>query len=194
MAQSVVIMKAVVIVDGLNLHHALSKLGPNHTRPDIPTISSRLLNVNSNLLKIHYFSAAPQHLGRTAMDEYLNYKELLRQNGVNFIESRFQVIQRTCTNCGTQSIVHKEKESDVAIALQILEAASDGMVEKVLVFSADSDLAPAFRLARTLRPEIQLFVAQTSSYLRHSPNSLGKLADATIRLRSQFIHNYQFPS
>lgn len=68
----------------------------------------------------------------------------------------------------------------------------DSNTSEILLFSADSDFAPAFQFAKRLNPGVRLMVAQTSKFLRFSPNSLGALADSVVRLKPELIHLYSF--
>jgi uncharacterized LabA/DUF88 family protein len=117
---------------------------------------------------------------------------LLKFAKVEITEGRFQRSVKSCVTCGAKSEIHKEKETDVSIALKIIEAAMDADTSEMLLFSADSDFAPALRFARRVNPKIRLMVAQTSNFLRFSPNSLGAIADSVVRLRSELIHTHSF--
>lgn len=52
---------------------------------------------------------------------------------------------RRCASCGATWIAHEEKETDVAIAVQLVADAFLNAYERALIISADSDLAPAIR-------------------------------------------------
>lgn len=185
-------MKAVVIVDGLNLYHALRDLGPNCTNLDILRLSVRLLPKNVENLEIFYFTSVPEHLGNEALIAHRSYTQLLKKSGVKVIEGRFQRIEKRCKFCGAIAQIHREKETDVSIALKILEAAGQNDTRHLLLFSADSDLSPALRLAKETNPEIKITVSQTFAYLRKSHSALMTFADYKYELRQSFINNYQF--
>jgi uncharacterized LabA/DUF88 family protein len=52
---------------------------------------------------------------------------------------------------------HEEKETDVAIASAIVEAAAQGDCAALTLVSGDTDLLPALKTARRLRPELRLY-------------------------------------
>jgi uncharacterized LabA/DUF88 family protein len=185
-------MKAVVIVDGLNLHHALRDLGPDCANLDVVQLSKRLLPKNCEDMKVFYFTTPPEHLGNDALRTYKRYSRQLTETGVKVVEGRFQRIVTRCKICGSPTLTHREKETDVSIALKIVEAANIGDVEEVLIFSADSDLSPALKLAKRANPRVKISVAQTYAYLRKSHSALMGYADTKFELRESFIHNYQF--
>ena len=185
-------MRAVVIVDGLNLYHALRDLGPNYNNLDISRLSRRLLPKNVEIPEVFYFTSAPEHLGNEVLSSHRSYVQLLVESGVKVIEGRFQKIATRCQGCGEITKIHREKETDVSIALKIVEAAGKTDTRHLLLFSADSDLSPALRLAKQVNPEIKITVSQTFAYLRRSHSALMAFADEKYELRSSFINNYKF--
>ena len=52
---------------------------------------------------------------------------------------------------------HEEKETDVAIAAAIVETAAQGDCSALTLVSGDTDLLPALKTARRLRPELRLY-------------------------------------
>jgi uncharacterized LabA/DUF88 family protein len=187
-------MQAVVIVDGLNLYHALHNFEPEATFLDIPSLAAVYLPKPRQEVRYFYFTSTPHHKGQAAIERHFKYLALLKSENVEIIEGRFQRSSKRCSNCGDKAEIHKEKETDVSIALKIIESALDPTTLEILLFSADSDFAPALKFAKKLNPNVRLMVAQTSSFLRLSPNSLGASADSVVRLKSELIHNFQFRS
>lgn len=131
-------MKAVVIVDGLNLYHALEHFGPEATFLDIPSVASRYLPKHRTEIDVFYFTSTPDHKGRAVLDKHFEYLALLKFAKVEIIEGRFQRSVKSCVTCGAKSEIHKEKETDVSIALKIIEAAMEADTSEILLFSADS--------------------------------------------------------
>ena len=187
-------MKAVVIVDGYNVFHALRNFGPGHNETDLVSLSRKFLDREIANIDFNFFTAPPQHLGREAMDYYLRYNKELRGAGFNVVESRFQKSAIRCRACGNEDYVHKEKETDVAISVAICKAAISPQVSEVLLYSADSDLAPALGFARDVNPDLVIGIAQTPSFLKYAAYSLISKADKKIKLNKELIHNYQFSS
>lgn len=185
-------MKAVAIVDGLNLYHALRDLGPNYTNLDLARLAKRLLPKSVNQLKVFYFTSVPEHLGNEALVAHKSYTNRLKKSGVEVTEGRFQSLSKRCKNCGATALIYREKETDVSIALKIVEAAGDKDLAELLLFSADSDFSPALKLAKHMNPELKITISQTFAYLRKSHSALMTFADEKHELRTSFINNYQF--
>jgi hypothetical protein len=72
---------------------------------------------------------------------------------------KFKEKPRRCAKCGTTWVAHEEKETDVHIAITLVSDALTNKFERAIVISADSDLAPAVRLAGSSSPRKEIFVA-----------------------------------
>lgn len=61
------------------------------------------------------------------------------------ILGQFKQKERFCPHCSAKWLGHEEKETDVNIALELLDLAAQDAYDRALLFSNDSDLAPAVR-------------------------------------------------
>lgn len=157
-------------------------------------MSGRLIGKSASNTTHFYFTAPPQHLGRVSLLEYFDFKSQLTASGVIVVEGRFQKSQATCKSCGFRADVYKEKETDVSIAVRICETALDSDVQQLILFSADSDLAPALEFAHRQNPNLHITIAQTGKFLKFAAYSLVSKANTTVKLSAEFIHMYQFQS
>ncbi len=57
-----------------------------------------------------------------------------------------------CRQCGNVWISYEEKETDVNIAVSLVADAAATASDIAMIISADSDLCPAIRTARSLNP------------------------------------------
>lgn len=193
----------VYLVDGFNLYHSLRELGQisgqqvkwldlrrlmeNHT--------SRLRGIfgeRVEISEIRYFSALASHLTTTNPDvvaRHRAYISALESTGVEPVLARFKRKDITCPNCKKTFVRHEEKETDVAIALGLIEAFTSGADAAVLV-SGDSDLAPGLRAARRMFPGHKLGVA--FPFNRRS-TELQQAADFSFHLQQRETERAQFP-
>lgn len=185
-------MRVVVIVDGLNLYHALKELGPNCTNLDVSRLGRRLLPKGIEDFNVFYFTTPPEHLGGESLKAYKRHAELLQEGGVEFSEGRFQKTFTKCKACGALIQSHIEKETDVSIALKIVETAANMEIQELLIFSADSDLSPALKLAKATNPGVKITIVQTAAYIAKANSALMSFADDKYELKLRFVHNYQF--
>jgi hypothetical protein len=65
----------------------------------------------------------------------------------------------TCRRCGSAWTSYEEKETDVNIAVALVADAAAAAFEIALIVSADSDLCPAIRTARSLNPSRRMIAA-----------------------------------
>jgi uncharacterized LabA/DUF88 family protein len=104
---------------------------------------------------------------------------------VRVVEGRFQERTERCRSCGLVRTTYDEKETDVNIAAALVRDAATDQFDTALLFSADSDLAPAITTARGLTPA-KRFVAmfpprRRSDVLRRMCDGAFTLGDAKIR-------------
>lgn len=157
-------------IDGFNLYHSLADLGPekNHLKwLDLWSLSKKYSSMQGQeLTRVFYFSAyatwlpGPYHRHRT-------YVRALQVQGVDFIQGRFKEKDRFCKDCKKTWVAHEEKETDVNIALRMLDEAYRNTYDHALLFSADSDLVPAVKMAKERFPKKQIFVI-TPPHYKHS--------------------------
>ena len=84
----------------------------------------------------------------------------------------------------------EEKETDVAIAVKMLELAYSGTTDCLVLVSGDTDLCPAILGIRRMFPGIGVRVA--FPYERYN-RDLDRRADARFRLSPRLMARHQFP-
>ena len=60
----------------------------------------------------------------------------------------FKKKYRQCNKCNATWIGHEEKESDVSLALYLLDLAYQDAYDKAFLVTADTDLVPAIKMVR----------------------------------------------
>lgn len=145
--------KVIAFVDGFNLYHSIKALNQNQLK----WLDLRSLCVNFApspqflMSKIFYFSAYATWLP-DAYQRHKEYVKALESTGVTPIMGKFKEKDRSCNMCGSMWKAHEEKETDVNIALYILDEAYQNSFDRALIISADSDLSPAVRLVKERFP------------------------------------------
>lgn len=185
--------KVAVVVDGLNLFHALRSQNANSKLLDVHSFSSRVINRNTETIsEISYFSAQVAHLGGEALDQQRRYFERLNQSGVRIELGEFKAKSVRCLGCGSHFTKHEEKQTDVNIALKLSELARSGSVEKILLFSADTDLIPALKVMQKTNPELETWMVSTKSYLRPIHSATKNLVKGYLRISDEIASAHQF--
>lgn len=104
----------------------------------------------AQLVSVHYFSALAHHIETArpgATSRHSAYIRAIHSTGVSVELGRFKERLRNCSACGALVTAHEEKETDVAIAVRLLELLWTRECDTVVLVSADSDLSPAIREA-----------------------------------------------
>lgn len=126
--------RVVAFIDGLNLYHAVRSLEDSRLEwCDVVSLSRLFLRRNERLKTVHYYNAYPHHLSQLRRQRYKRYTKSVCASGARLVEGRFK--RKGCT--------HEEKETDVNIALDMLDLAYRGEFDKCFLVSGDSDLKPA---------------------------------------------------
>jgi hypothetical protein len=95
-----------------------------------------------------------------ALARQRTYLAALKAHGssVEVILGRYQTKRMTCRHCGKVWTSYEEKETDVNIAVGLVADAAASASDIALIVSADSDLCPAIRTARSLNPKRPLLI------------------------------------
>jgi len=142
-----VMERVVFLYDGFNLYHAIKDLG----RPDLKwvnlmALSRALIQSRSQRIAGVYYCSAfatwlpEQHTRHRA------YVDALKNAGVVPMMGRFKEKMDRCEKCRELVRHHSEKESDVNLALLMVDLGYRDEYDAVYLVTQDSDLAPAVRL------------------------------------------------
>lgn len=149
-------VRVIFFIDGFNLYHAVKSLQANHLKwLDLKTLCKNFApSPQFTIENIYYFSANATWLP-DAFRRHKVYLQALKSTGVIPVLENFKEKDRDCKQCGSLWKAHEEKETDVNIALHILDQAYQNKFDRAVIISADSDLLPAIKLAKERFPEKQ---------------------------------------
>jgi uncharacterized LabA/DUF88 family protein len=155
------INRVTFLVDGFNLYHSVREasndLGHNGKltrwldinslcRSYLPEVRKRAPSYGyAEMAETYYFSAYASHRERIAPDTVARHKSLvqcLEATGIKTSMGMFKAKRRTCSKCGYSETGHEEKETDVAIAVKLLELLFLDTCDTVVLVTGDTDLAP----------------------------------------------------
>ncbi len=150
--------RVIAYIDGFNLYHAIEDLEKPHLKwVNLWKLCQDMLRKNEKLLCVNYFSAFATWR-KLAFERHQEYVKALQHAGVQPHMARFKEKPRNCNKCGAQWISHEEKETDVNLALSIVYDVFKDSFDRAILISADSDLAPALKMARNHSPSKEIFV------------------------------------
>jgi hypothetical protein len=179
--------RVTAYVDGFNLYHAIADLRKPHLKwLDLAKLAAGFCASNETLIGVHYFTAYATWLPaqRLRHQEYVN---ALRHVGVKCHIGNFKSKPRQCKACGAAWTQHEEKESDVAMAVQLVADAFNDVFDRALVITADSDLKPPIRTINAQFPAKAINVIAPPGRMSHARDltpimqiSAGRLAKALL--------------
>lgn len=149
--------RVVCFIDGFKLYHAIARL----KRPHLKWVNLRDLArlyvrpTSQRLEAVYYFSAYADWLP-DAKRRHEAFVRAQEAHGVAPVMGKFKSKERWCSRCRRASQGHEEKETDVNIALNLLDGAYRDAYDHALLVSRDSDLMPALRMLRERFPETGL--------------------------------------
>lgn len=194
--------KVTYLIDGFNLYHSVRiaqrKLGAPTKWMDIKKIcESRLQNIRAavgckvQLESVYYFSAYAHHLNDPAIvQRHQNFVRCLEDSGVKVEINRFKPKEIQCPVCKATIVKHEEKETDVSIALKLLEVCVQDRCDIAVVMSGDTDLAPAVRTAKKLCPDKYIFF-MFPAYRKNK--ELAQLCPGSMVIKAKQYQKHQFP-
>lgn len=149
--------RVTFLVDGFNLYHSVVDL-KKYARTDgkwlnIKSLCSSYLSLfgkDAVLEEVYYFSALKNYLQSTRPDSILRHRQYIKcleDTGTKVILGRFKKKDVFCNKCFQNLIKHEEKETDVSIAVKIVELVFLDAADTIVIVSGDTDLAPAIRTA-----------------------------------------------
>ncbi len=149
--------RSIVYIDGFNLYYGALKGGPNKWL-DLSRYFM-LLRPDDDLQKIWYFTAEVSGRASARQQAYLKALETRP-----LIQIKYGLYKRKTLKCGVTECTHgarefdrsEEKGTDVNIALQMLDDAYQGLADRMVLVSGDSDLVPAIKLVKKRFPAIQI--------------------------------------
>lgn len=186
--------RVIVFVDGFNLYHAIVRLHRLELKwLDLRALSKVFLDSKfENLKDIFYFSAYANHVSESSQKRQRAYIKALELTSVKPILGHFKKKDRKCIACNHKWVGHEEKETDVNIALYLLDSAYQDSFDRALVITNDSDLAPAIQIVRQRFPHKRITTVAPPNYY-HS-NELIKVSSDKARIRIEHIEACLLPS
>jgi len=188
-------------VDGFNLYHSLcSALKKHPERPvkwlNLPSLFKTTLHTiegRCELQDVLYFTAYANHLAQknpNKISRHKAYVRVLTASDVIVVRNHFKRKDVWDSFSGQQVVTHEEKETDVAIACQVLRGARLDLFDTAVIVSGDTDLRPVAETFQELFPKKSLLFA--FPYDRKN-RELSKAAPNSFTLSAKSYASHQFP-
>jgi uncharacterized LabA/DUF88 family protein len=185
-------------VDGFNLYHALdwfndgTSVEENHKYRRYKWISlfelaRCFVGGNEELVGVDLFTTVPT----TNMGKQHRHRMFIKAQeccGVTVTHGAFREKEVRCEAlCKSSFFIRIEKQTDVNIALKMLDLAHQDAYDKALLISGDTDLIPAIRLVRERWPHKQIIAVlpigrrKNGLDVRHACNSEIKMNESHLQ-------------
>lgn len=151
---------SIVYIDGFNLYYGLLK-NTKYKWLDLEKCFTSLRQ-DDQIQKIKYFTARVMGASSLNQNVYLDAISLSP-----LVEITYGLFKRKQINCKVSQclathnksfVTYEEKGTDVNIAISMLNDAYQSKCERIILVSADSDLAPALNLVKNNFPKIEIIV------------------------------------
>ena len=179
-------------IDGFNLYHAIHDLGRPHLKwVDLHALGKTMLRDEETLAGVTYFSAFATWLP-SPYARHRKYVAALEANGTKPVMAHFKDKYRFCKRCGHSWKAHEEKETDVRLALSVLEDGYDDLYDRAIIVSADSDLVPVIEQARRRFVSKTYYVAAPPGQFS-AARGLMRTCHGYFEISSQRVERCLFP-
>jgi len=178
-------------VDGFNLYHALDHFagaGDHHRYHQykwlsLTSLAKCFLRRHDALAGIEYFTT----LATWDASKVAKHRSFIRaqeNEGVVVVYGKFKRKDRRCPKCGALSATVEEKQTDVNIAIRLLQGALHDSYDRAVIVSGDTDLLPAIGAVHATFPGKQVGVVIP---IGRSSEDMRKQADFHLRMRERHL-------
>lgn len=213
--------KVLVLIDGFNYYHKLKEYQTKYNKCvkwlNYKSLAESWLTEDDDKegIQIFYFSAIATWRGAESVIRHKTYIKALENEGIISVYGEFKQKKthrckngEKCTNCTCEPdkkklIRHEEKNSDVNLAITLVEKSLKNEYDKCFILSADNDFASAITKARELNPNVKIIIqppplsrkkpAQKREYaidnLEHCSGNKALLTNFYTILKHQFDEN-----
>ncbi len=150
-------LQTSAFIDGFNLYHAIVDTEKHYLKwVDLFKLCGIFARPPKyDLTDAYFFSAFATWLP-APYSRHREYVKALEATGTTTVMGNFKRKDRYCKQCKKFSTGHEEKETDVNLALYLLQGAYENLYDVALVVSNDSDLVPAIKMVKTTFPEKEI--------------------------------------
>lgn len=210
--------KILVLIDGFNFYHRLKEYQRQNSTCVKWLNYRKLIQCYFNDYKKHkfeyiYFSAIADFRGQQSQDRHETYIEALKKENIEIVLGKFKekTMKRCncterCNGCATTQeksllIKHEEKNTDVNIAITLVEKAILKEYDSCYILSSDSDFDTAIVKAKNIYPQGRIVIVPpplASNKSRKTPyyiQAVKKLTNSNPMFISwNNIQSSQFPN
>jgi hypothetical protein len=184
--------RAAMYVDGFNLYHAIDEMDRSYLKwLDLKQLA-RVIAPRSEVIRKVVWCTAFRPQGRGKIQRQQLYYEALKARGVTCLVGHFVTHADGCNACGHTWTVSTEKQSDVNLALAILDDAHENKFDICYLVTTDGDHAATARFLKERFPEKKLVIVAPPG--RRQNKTLLEWADAQVSLEYDHLYSALLPA
>lgn len=183
--------RAAFYFDGFNLYHSVQELGRPHLKWLDLAALARQIAPPSQVVKRVVWVTAYRPQGRRKMERHRLYHEALMARGVTCRLGHFVIYTDGCNACGHGWTVAEEKQSDVNLALSIVDDAHEDRFDVCYLVTTDGDHAATARYLKERFPHKTLVVVAPPR--RRANRMLLAFADAQAEIDLEHLEASLLP-
>ncbi len=185
-------------VDGFNLYHALDWFNDGKTKEDnhkyrkykwisLRDLAKCFVGGNEDLIGVDFFTTVPT----LDIGKQMRHRAFIRAqecHGVNVTLGAFREKFVRCeASCRGNFSIRIEKQTDVNIAIRMLDLAHQDKFDKAILVSGDTDLIPVIKLIRNRWPKKEIIAVlpigrrQNGLEMRQACNSEIKMNESHLQ-------------
>ena len=151
--------RVAFFIDGCNLYHSLPVCGGfrQYRWLDLRRLAECFYSPR-RIEQIIYFTAYADW-SQSKTNRHRTYIQAQRNRGVAVEFGEFHKIKKRCRAvCKRTYLTHEEKQTDVNIAIKLLELAVKDEYDTAVLVTGDSDMVPGIKAVKRLYPDKQVHV------------------------------------
>jgi len=174
-------VRGAIYVDGFNLYHAVDDLGQPHLKwLNLRRLGELVAKGHATSIERAVFCTAYFKNDHGKSVRHRAYVDALANVGVDSRMGHTVRERVDCEGCGRRWEEPREKETDINLALAVLDDAYQGVFDVAFIVTADTDQAATFRTMRERFPEKRIITVVPPG--RFPSKHLNDLAHAKINL------------
>jgi uncharacterized LabA/DUF88 family protein len=150
--------RVIFYVDGFNFYFGLKSKGwRKYFWLDCVSFFSKFLRSHQQLIEVNYFSARP--FGEDKRRKQEAFFSCNKDNSqFHLYLGKFLRKKVICRKCGDTHFTYEEKETDVDIAVKMINDVVLDRCDITILVSADSDIIPPINFIKEFKPLHKIFV------------------------------------
>jgi uncharacterized LabA/DUF88 family protein len=193
--------RVVFFIDGFNLYHSLKEAEKHLPDTQLKWLDLQALCAGylhqigggAELTAVHYFTAYAEHLRERNPERIIRHKAFVRALTARRVYAHISKFSRKrvwSDEINRWVRAHEEKETDVAIACEVLGMAMDDELDIAVLITGDSDFAPVAETFQRRFPHKRILFALPFA---RGTKRLTQLCPASFTISKEVYAKHQLP-